>query len=95
MAESFPRDHVGVYRIDLPPIGVWVPVLTVYVKVTDATKQERKGFSCAINSIVLAQWLRGRASDSRLRESGFKCCAAVSSLGQVSSLYIAPVHSAV
>ena len=31
----------------------------------------------------MAQWLRGRASDSRLKEPGF--C----------SLYIAPVHSAV
>ena len=31
-----------------------------------------------------------RASDTRLRETGFESCAAVSNLGQVVSLYIAP-----
>ena len=42
---------------------------------------------CAYKSVV------GRASVSRLREPGFESCAAV--FGQVFSLYIAPVHSAV
>ena len=41
------------------------------------------------------QWLRGRASHSLLREPGFEYCAAVSNLGLIFSLYIAPVHSAV
>ena len=30
-----------------------------------------------------AQWLRGRASDSRLRRPGFESCTAVLNLGQV------------
>ena len=34
-----------------------------------------------------------RALGSQLRELGFTTCAAVSNLGQVSSLYIAQVHS--
>ena len=34
-------------------------------------------------------------SGSRLREAGFKPCVAVSNHGQVLSLYMAPVHSAV
>ena len=38
-----------------------------------------------------AQWLRGRVSDSRLREPRFESCAVVLKLF---SLYIAPVHSA-
>jgi len=41
------------------------------------------------------QWLRGRASDSQLREPEFKSCAAVLKPGQVFSLYVAPVHSAI
>ena len=28
-------------------------------------------------ALYIAQWLRGRASDSQLRESGFEFCAAV------------------
>ena len=48
-----------------------------------------------LQRLCRAQWLRGRASDSRLREPGFESCAAVLKLGQVFSLYIAPVHSAV
>ena len=43
-----------------------------------------------------AQWLRGRASDSRLREPGFESCAAVlKPWASFFSLYIAPGHSAV
>ena len=41
-----------------------------------------------------AQWFRGRASDSRLREPGFESWLRRYNLGQVFSLYIAPVHSA-
>ena len=41
------------------------------------------------------QWLRGRASYSRLREPGFESCAAVVNIEHVFSFYIAPVHSAV
>ena len=47
------------------------------------------------NDTVVAQWLRGRASDSRLRGPRFESCAAMWKLGQVFSLYIAPVHLAV
>ena len=44
--------------------------------------------------IVTRQW-RSEASDPRLREPGFEYLAAVSNLGQVRSLYIAPFHYAV
>ena len=42
-----------------------------------------------------AQWLRGRASDSRLRGPGFESCDAVLKPWKVFSLYIASVHPAV
>ena len=42
-----------------------------------------------------AQWLRGTASDSRLREPGFKSCAAVLKPWASFLLYITSVHSAV
>ena len=42
-----------------------------------------------------AQWLRGGAADSRVREPGFESYAAVLILGQLFSFYIATVHSAV
>ena len=39
------------------------------------------------------QWLKGRASDSRLRGPGFESCAAVLKMWAIfSSLYIAPVQ---
>ena len=41
-----------------------------------------------------APWLRGRASDSRLREPGFESCAAVLKPWASFLFYIAPVHSA-
>ena len=44
--------------------------------------------------VYRAQWLRGRLSDSRLREPGFESWLRRENLGQVFSLYIAPVHSA-
>ena len=43
----------------------------------------------------IAQWLRGRTSNSRLREPGFESCAAVLKPWASFSLYIGPVHSAV
>ena len=46
---------------------------------------------------AVVQWCSGavaRASDSRLGESGFESCAVISNLGQVHSLYIAPVQLA-
>ena len=33
-----------------------------------------------------------RASDSRIGKLGFESCTAVSKLGEVVSLYIAPIH---
>ena len=42
-----------------------------------------------------AQWLRGRALDSRLQELRFESCAVVLKPWASFSLYIAPVHSAV
>ena len=47
---------------------------------------------------AVVQWCSGamaRALTSRLREPGFKSCVAVSNFGQIVSLYIAPVHSAI
>ena len=53
----------------------------------DSTTQWRSG--------AVVQWLKGRASDSRLRGRGFESCAAVLKPWANVSLYIAPVHSAV
>ena len=41
------------------------------------------------------QWLRGRASDSRIREPGFESYVAVLQPWAIVSFYIAPVFSAV
>ena len=43
----------------------------------------------------MTQWLRGRASDSQLREPGFKSCAAVLKPWTMFSPYIASVYSTV
>ena len=48
-----------------------------------------------IVTICRAQWLRGRAPDSRLREPTPESCAAVLKPWANFSLSIAPVHSAV
>ena len=45
-----------------------------------------------IYSYTRAQRLRDRVSDSRLREARFESCAAVLNIGQIVSLYIAPVY---
>ena len=57
---------------------------------------ETRGLKIDGEYISRAQWLRGIASDSRLREPGFESCAAVlKTLGKFVLLYIATVHSAV